>query len=89
MDLSNLDVESVFAAVPEVFLPTANVHADKRNIHPVLLHQVRAVLTVFIAGPIVIIVVLPIIIAPFTLVVVGNRRDRGDQGCGRRERARN
>jgi hypothetical protein len=79
----------VFVAVPEIFLPTANIHAHKRNIRPVLLHQVGAVLTVLIAGPIVIVVVLPIIVASFAVMVVSHCRDWGHQRGSRQERAEN
>jgi hypothetical protein len=61
-------------AVPEVFLPSARVYFHKRYIRPVLLHQVRAVLTVFAVVPIMIVAVVPIVIALFTMMVVSHHR---------------
>src|ERR1022692_4021809 len=70
--LPNLNLESVFMAIPEVFLPPTNIHFHKRNIRPVLLHQVRTVLTIFAVVPIMIVAVVPIAIALFTKMVVSH-----------------
>jgi hypothetical protein len=89
IDLANYNGVSVFVAVIEVLLPVANIYAHERNIYPVLLHQVRAVLTVFIAVPIVIVVVLAVVIASFTVMVVSHGGHRRKQGGSRQERAEN
>ena len=82
-DLPNLNLEPVFVTVLEVFPPMANIHLHKRNIHPVLLNQVRAVLTIFVAVPIMIVATVPIVIAPFTMMVVSHHRNWGNHGGSR------
>jgi hypothetical protein len=79
--LANLNPEPVFVAVPEVFLPAANIYPDKGNIYPVLFHQIRAVLTILVVVPVMIVVMIPIVVAVFTAMVVSHGGDCGDQGC--------
>jgi hypothetical protein len=64
----------MFVPVPEIFLPMPNTHPHKWNIHPVLFHQVRAIATVFLGVPIVIVAAVPIVIAPFTMMVISHHR---------------
>jgi hypothetical protein len=87
--LPNDNFEPVFVAVPEVFLPLVNSNPYKRNIHPVLLHQVRTVLTIFVAVPIMIIVMVPIVIALFTVVIVSHHRNWSNQGRSRQQPSQN
>jgi predicted branched-subunit amino acid permease len=89
IDLPNLNSEPVFVAIPEVFLPMLNIHAHKRNVHPVLLHQVSAVLTIFVIVPVVIVAMLTIVIASVTVMVVSHCRNWGNQGGSGQERAEN
>jgi hypothetical protein len=62
--LVNVNVEPVFMAVREVFLPPTNLHSHKRNIYPVLFHKVRAVLTIFAVVPTISGDVKPAVITP-------------------------
>lgn len=78
--LPDHNLQPVFVAVSEVFLPVANGHIRKRNIHPVLLNHVCAVLTVFVTVPVMIVVTVPVVIAPFAVVVVSHQRHRGKNG---------
>jgi len=87
--LPNINPQPVFMAVPEIFLPPANVLFHKRNIRPVLLHQVRAVLTIFAVVPIVIVAVDPIVIAPFTMMVVSHHRHGRNHGGSYQQPAEN
>jgi len=79
--LPNLNPEPVFVAVPEVFLPAANIYPHKGNIYPVLFHQIRTVLTILAVVPVMIVVMIPIVIAVFTAMVVSHGSHWGDQGC--------
>jgi hypothetical protein len=72
--LPNLNLEPVFVPVSEVLPPMPNAHAHKRNVHPVLFHQVCPILAIFIVIPIMIVVMVPIVIAPFTMVVISHHR---------------
>jgi hypothetical protein len=72
--LPDHDFQSVFVAVSEVLSPVANSHLREWNIHLVPLHDICAVLTVFVAVPVMIIVSVPIVIAPFAMVVTSHQR---------------
>jgi hypothetical protein len=60
-------------AVLKIFPLLGNSYLRKRNINPVLFHQVPAVLTIFVGVPIVIVFTIPVVIALLTAMVVAVR----------------
>src|SRR5580658_3518051 len=80
--LPNFHLVPVFMPIPEIFLPVANTHTHKWNIHPVLFHQVRAIPAIFVGVPIMIIVMFSVVITPFTMMIVSHHRHWRNQGRG-------
>src|ERR1700680_358968 len=79
--LSNLNLEPVFMAPPEVFPPLGISHLRKHNIPTVPLHQVLAVFTIFSVVPRMVVAAVPIVIAPLVMIsVVSSGCDRSDDG---------
>jgi hypothetical protein len=88
--LPDLNLEPVFMAVPEVFPPLGISRLRKHNIPAVPLHQVLAVFTIFSVVPRMIVAAVPIVITPFTMViVVSHHRYWGNEGGSQQQPAEN
>jgi hypothetical protein len=83
------DFEAVLMAVTEVFLPLAHANFDERNVGAVTLHQVGAVIAVFVAIPVVVVAAVTIVIAGFPAMVFGYYSYGSDYQGGQYQSAEN
>jgi predicted branched-subunit amino acid permease len=75
-NLADLNLETVLMAIPEIFLPFARPHTHKRNILPVLFHDIGAILAVFAIVPVMIVAAVPIVITLFPMMLLSRHDDR-------------
>jgi hypothetical protein len=78
----------VFMAPVEVVCLLIAPHSMESSIVPVLLAEVNAVSTIFLAVPLMVIAVFAIVVAPF-MMLVGVHCHRGDQGGAQQEPTEN
>jgi hypothetical protein len=69
----------MFMAPPEVVRPPAAPHSIEFTIVLVLFAEINAVSTIFVAVPLMVIAMVPIVVPPM-MVVVSVHCHRGDQG---------
>jgi hypothetical protein len=88
--LPNLNLEAVFMAPPEVLPPLGSPRPRKHHIPAMPLYQVLAVFTIFSVVPRMIVAAVPIVITPFTMViVVSHHRYWGNEGGSQQQPAEN